>query len=169
VAKHPKILHDVIEKMLADDFETRMKSCDRSCPAPFQGTTFDTDFGTLLQFVSTILLYPDHNTLHPRTRDLIPKLRIWKREYRNSPVRTISNAADRLVGQIEGMPSDLIAQMREMQATSLVCGKMGCRKQTGLTACAACQIQRYCGKDHQKADWKYHKNICNHGLKESTT
>lgn len=61
----------------------------------------------------------------------------------------------------------LISEMRKMQAQSLCCGKVGCRKKEGLIACGKCRIQRYCGQEHQKGDWKYHKKICVKGLVES--
>lgn len=81
-------------------------------------------------------------------------------------MRTISNASERLITQIEGMSPSLIRQMREMQGDSIICGVRNCDVDEGLTACGGCKLQRYCGKDHQKADWKYHKHICNKGLVE---
>ena len=118
-----------------------------------------------------MLLYRDEITgLHPRINELIPKLREWKRTYRNSPTKTIKNASERLVEQIQGMDPTMVAMMRRMQGSSLVCGVSTCRV-TGaerLTVCNGCKIQRYCGRDHQKADWKYHKHICNKGLVEPT-
>ena len=129
--------------------------------------TFDADFGTLLQFLSTILLYPTEiDSLHPNIKDLIPKCKEWTVKYKRSPVRTISNASSRLITQIEGMDPSLINQMRSMQAQSLCCGKLGCRKKEGLIACGKCRIQRYCGQEHQKNDWKFHKKICMKGLIE---
>lgn len=145
-----------------------MRACDRSIDGPFAPATFEDDFGSVLQFLSTILLYPDHlETVHPRINELIPKLRTWKRTYKTSRVKTISNASDRLVTQIQGMDPTLIARMRDMQAQSLVCGNAACGKRTDLTACAGCRIQRYCSREHQKMDWKYHKHICNKGLVEA--
>jgi len=165
IAKHPTILHDTVEKLLAPDLEAAMQACDRSVRGPFPPGSFEADFGSLLQFLSTILLYPDHlETLHPRIKELIPKLKIWKKKYKSSQIKTISNASSRLITQIQGMDRRLIAQMRDLQATSVVCGYETCGKSKDLTACAACKIQRYCGKEHQKKDWKYHKQICNKGL-----
>jgi hypothetical protein len=169
-AKHPALLNDVIEKLLTPDFVDRMKAVTRP-PGPMgiPPAKFDDDFGTLLQFVSTMLLYrAEIETLHPRIDELIPKLREWKRTYKNSPVKTIKNASERLVDQIQGMDPTMISMIRGMQETSLVCGATSCRV-TGperLTVCNGCKIQRYCGREHQKADWKYHKNICNKGLVE---
>jgi hypothetical protein len=169
IAAHPAVVNNVIEKLLAPDFVDQMKAVPRPGGAHFPPATFDDDFGTLLQFVSTMLLYrAEMGSLHPRVDELIPKLREWKRTYRNSPVRTIKNASERLVGQIQGMDPTMIAMMRRMQETSIVCGASSCRV-TGsehLTVCNGCKIQRYCGRDHQKADWKYHKHICHKGLVE---
>lgn len=73
---------------------------------------FDDDFGSLLQFVSTMLLYQaEMESLHPRIKELIPKLKDWKKVYRNSPTKTISNASERMVGQIQGMDPSTIAMM----------------------------------------------------------
>ncbi|PMD41235.1 hypothetical protein L207DRAFT_511150 [Hyaloscypha variabilis F] len=171
-AQHPALLNDVVEKLLAPDFEDRMKAVVRP-PGPrgIPPAKFDDDFGTLLQFVSTMLLYRAEIVgLHPRINELIPKLREWKRTYRNSPTKTIKNASERLVDQIQGMDPTMVAMMRRMQETGLVCGVTSCRVSGAerLTVCKACKIQRYCGREHQKADWKYHKHICNKGLVEST-
>jgi hypothetical protein len=169
IAAHPTLLNNVIEKLLAPDLVDRMKAVPRPGGAHFPAATFDEDFGSILQFLSTILLYRDEmETLHPRIKELIPKLRIWKKTYRNSPVKTISNAADRLVDQIQGLDPKMIAMMRQMQEQKLVCGVSSCRVQgaSQLTVCGVCRIQRYCGKEHQKMDWKYHKHICNKGLEE---
>lgn len=56
VAKHPRLLTDVVEKILAPGFEERM----RAAPRNMGSTTFEGDLGTVLQFVSTLLLCPDH-------------------------------------------------------------------------------------------------------------
>lgn len=138
---------------------------------PFPPATFDDEFGSILQFLSTLLLYTDEmETRHPRINELVPRCRIWKREYKNSRVKTISRAADRLVDQIQGMDQQMITMMRSMQEQSLVCGVASCRVTgAGMTACGGCRVQRYCGRDHQKADWKYHKHICNKGLEEPTS
>ncbi len=168
-AQHPALLNNVIEKLLEPDFVDRMKAVDRPEVPPFPPPTFDADFGNVLQFVSTMLLYRDDiETLHPRISELVPKLREWKRTFRNSPVKTIKNASERLVDQIQGLDPTMISMMRRMQENSLVCGIVSCRV-TGperLTVCNGCKIQRYCGREHQKADWKYHKHICNKGLVE---
>jgi hypothetical protein len=55
IAKTAAIAHDIVEKLLAPDVEKKMKACPR-----VWGARFEDDFGSLLQFVSTMLLYPDH-------------------------------------------------------------------------------------------------------------
>ncbi|KUJ10814.1 uncharacterized protein LY89DRAFT_689418 [Mollisia scopiformis] len=169
IASHPTLLHDVVEKLLANDVVEKMKAVPRPGGANFPAATFDDDFGSLLQFLSTVLLYiDDPSSVHERFQDLIPKLRAWKREFRGSRVRTISNAADRLVGQIQGTDATMLKLIRGMQDSSLVCGVQSCgvRGAAGLTVCGTCKIQRYCGREHQKADWKFHKHICDKGLVE---
>jgi hypothetical protein len=169
VAAHPTLVNSIIEKLLAPDFLDGMKKVQRPGGAHFPAATFDDDFGSVLQFLSTMLLYTDEiETLHPRIKELIPKLRTWKKTYRHSSVKTISNAAERLVDQIQGMDPTMISMMRNMQEQSLVCGVSSCRVggAKDLTVCAVCRIQRYCGREHQKMDWKHHKHICNKGLEE---
>ncbi|RDW74953.1 hypothetical protein BP6252_06095 [Coleophoma cylindrospora] len=167
IAKHPAVVHDVVEKLLDPNVEATMRACDRSSGPQFPPATFEDDFGSLLQFVSTILLYVDQpETLHPRISELIPKCQTWAKTYKNSRVRTIANAASRLVMQIQGMDPAMKAQLKTVQAASLLCGATGCGKRSDLTACAGCKIQRYCGREHQKKDWKFHKHICNKGLEE---
>jgi len=169
IAAHPNLVNNIIEKMLAPDFEERMKSVERPGHGPIPGATFDDDFGSILQFLSTMLLYKaEIENLHPRINELVPKLRTWKQTYKRSRTRTISNASERLVDQIQGMGPTMIAAMRNAQDQTLVCGVSSCsvKGASQLTVCAVCQMQRYCGKDHQKMDWKYHKHICNKGLEE---
>lgn len=141
----------------------------RSAGAMFPPATFEDDFGSLLQFLSTTLIFADAiPELDPRIQELVPKMKTWKREFRNSRVKTIKNAAERLIDQIPGMDQSMIRIMRQMQEQSLTCGALGCgvKGADQLTMCAGCTVQRYCDKDHQKADWKYHMHICNKGLVE---
>jgi hypothetical protein len=35
-----------------------------------------------------------------------------------------------------------------------------CGKTEGIMRCSRCKTAGYCGKKHQKADWKAHKKIC---------
>lgn len=35
-----------------------------------------------------------------------------------------------------------------------------CQKVDGLKRCARCGVVAYCGKEHQLADWKTHKQVC---------
>lgn len=171
VATEPAIINGVIEKLLAPDFVANMKKVVR--PSGNYGippAKFDDDFGTLLQFVSTMLLYKVElgSSLHPRVKELVPKLKEWKKTYKNSPTKTIRNASERLVDQIEATDSMMATMMRKMQEQGLVCGVATCNvtEASQLTVCSTCKIQRYCGRDHQKADWKYHKHICKKGLVE---
>ncbi|KAG4435032.1 hypothetical protein IFR05_009488 [Cadophora sp. M221] len=146
-----------------------MRDVVRPSLGSFPPAGFAEDFGSVLQFLSTMLLYSaEMPSLHPQIKDLIPKLKEWKKTYRNSHVKTIQNVCERMVGQINGMDPEMIAMMRKFQEEALVCGVVSCgvKGSTGLTVCATCKIQRYCGRDHQKADWKYHKHICKKGLGE---
>ncbi|KAF4624757.1 hypothetical protein G7Y89_g13411 [Cudoniella acicularis] len=120
IAAHPTLVNNIVEKLLAPEFLDGMKSVQRPGGAHFPPATFDDDFGSLLQFLSTLLLYRDGmEALHPRIEELIPKLRTWKQTYRNSRTKTISAAAERLVEQIQGMDPTMIAMMRTMQEQSL--------------------------------------------------
>ncbi|KAH7330220.1 hypothetical protein BKA65DRAFT_508924 [Rhexocercosporidium sp. MPI-PUGE-AT-0058] len=169
IAAHPTLTNNLIEKLLTPDFHDGMRDVVRPAFGSFPPAGFAEDFGSVLQFLSTMLLYrAEMPSLHPQIKDLIPKLKEWKKTYRNSNVKTIRNACERMVGQINGMEPEMIGMMRKFQEDALVCGVVSCTV-TGasrLTVCASCKIQRYCGKDHQKADWKYHKHICKKGLVE---
>jgi len=163
IAKERKVMHDVVEKLLDPDLEKKMKPCKR-----LMGARFEDDLGSMLQFVSTMLLYSDQSEgpIHPRLAELIPTLKAWKKKYSGIFIGKVST---RLIPQIEGPthPST-IAAMTERQGESLVCGVVECRKKKDLVACGSCKIQRYCGPEHQKKDWKYHKHICNKGLVEES-
>ena len=152
-------MHDTIEKLLDPNIVNDMKACTRS-----GGASFQADFGTMLQFVSTIMLYPDHlpNPLHPRINDLVPRLRGWKGEVRGTFIDTV---ASRLADQISNPDPTIIEMMRDMQGNFLVCGLISCTKKKDMMSCGKCKIQ-YCCVKHQKADWKVHKKICEKGLVE---
>ncbi|KAE9978313.1 hypothetical protein BLS_000734 [Venturia inaequalis] len=174
IVARPAIINNVIEKLLDPTFVKRMKAVQRPGGFNFPAATFDADFGTLLQTVSTVFLYTDDvNATFPRARELIPKLRQWEREYKRSPVKSISNVCERLIPQIEDAEEmfELATMMRGAMSGSLVCGVASCgiSGPENLTTCSGCHIQRYCGRDHQRADWKYHKRICNKGLVEEET
>lgn len=165
----PNLVNNIIDKLLMPSFQQKMRAAPRPAISFFPPATFDDDFGSLLQFLSTILLYKAEidasgYPLNPRITELMPKLLIWKQ----SRVSFHKTVTDRLVDQIEGMDAEFVATMRKMQEKSLSCGVASCRVRgtTKLTVCSTCRIQRYCGRVHQKADWKYHKHICNKGLEE---
>ena len=116
-----------------------------------------------------MLLYKEEmGEVHPRIAELVPLCKTWMKTFKNSPTRTIKAASERLVDQIPGLDPEMITMMREMQNKYIVCGVASCgiTGKDKLTVCGTCKMQRYCGRDHQKADWKYHKNICAKGLKE---
>lgn len=167
IAQHPTIFNDIVEKMLSPSFEDKMRAAPRPAPPGIPPATFEDDFGSLIQFLSTTMLYDEHMaSKHPRLDELIPQLRAWNRTYADSRVRTIATASERLIAQIQGTNRGMSAGAREVSARSTVCGYERCGKRKGLTACASCRVQRYCGREHQKIDWKYHKHICNKGLVE---
>lgn len=35
-----------------------------------------------------------------------------------------------------------------------------CGRREGLKRCGRCKVVAYCGRDHQKADWKLHRKAC---------
>lgn len=35
-----------------------------------------------------------------------------------------------------------------------------CKTEQGITACTGCQVQYYCGSQHQTVDWPNHKKLC---------
>ena len=67
--------------------------------------------------------------------------------------------------QVQEVMSELVGEGRGMSASERrvsleimpckVCGKTDAIKR-----CAGCMVVGYCGKEHQKADWKTHKKIC---------
>ena len=159
VAKEQKLFTATIDKLLLPDIVEKMKACSRN-PAE---TTFEADFGSMMQFVSTLLLYPENlpTPPHPRINELVPMLRGWSRKYMGGYIGTVS---DRLADQIASPDPITSMIVRGAQVDQLLCGYSGCSKSTGMELCGACKLQRYCCTEHQKKDWKYHKHICNKGL-----
>ncbi|KAH7176003.1 hypothetical protein EDB81DRAFT_30866 [Dactylonectria macrodidyma] len=52
-------------------------------------------------------------------------------------------------------------KLRSQEQTEILSCKV-CRKTAGVKRCGRCKAVGYCGKEHQKADWKVHKKICIH-------
>lgn len=131
-----------------------MKTCTRR-----GGASFEADFGSMMQFVSTLLLRADHlpTPPHPKLQELVPKLKAWKRKYSGM---YIARVADRLADQIAKTESLDLAAVVQAQSQNLVCGYVGCGENRGLNACSRCKLQRYCSQPHQKKDWSWHKGIC---------
>ena len=46
------------------------------------------------------------------------------------------------------------------------CGLLGCSQEVEKGLCGGCGTIRYCGKEHQKEDWRRHKNECKAGAEE---
>lgn len=159
VAKHPQLAHDIIERLLNPTIEADMKACTWS-----SGTTWDAGLGSMLQFVSTILLWHDsQEPVHPRIKELVPKFKAWNRTYRE---KFISKVSDRLADQIASPEALDLGMVKASQKEHLVCGYILCGNKKDMNACGQCRIQRYCSTDHQKKDWKNHKKICCKGLAE---
>jgi hypothetical protein len=158
VAKHPSLFHDTVEKLLNPNILTEMKVCPRN-----GGSSFEAEFASLLQFVSTILLRKEHlpTPPHPRINELVPKLKAWKRKYSG---QFIARVSERLADQIKSPESLDLGAVLNAQNGNLVCGYIQCEKKTDLNACARCKMQRYCSAEHQKKDWGFHKGICGKGL-----
>jgi len=163
VAKEQKLFSATVDKLLLPDIEEKMKACSRNSSE----TSFESDFGGMMQFLSTLLLYPEHlpTPPHPRLSELVPKLRGWKRKYKGG---FVGRVAERLADQIESPDPVSSMMVRETQVSQLMCGYTGCSGSKDMELCGACKLQRYCCTEHQKKDWKYHKHICNKGLVEPT-
>jgi hypothetical protein len=140
--------------------EKDMRACEATRTG---GMTFEADLGTLLQFVSTILLRKEFlpEPVHPRIQELVPKLRAWKRKYSG---KFIGRVAERLADQIASPESLDLDAVKEAQGGNVVCGYASCGVKKELLVCGQCKVQRYCSTEHQKKDWKFHKKICNKGL-----
>ena len=56
-----------------------------------------------------------------------------------------------------------VAQERHIDSSwwrgEILCCKI-CGRIEGVKRCGRCKVVAYCGRDHQKKDWKFHKEIC---------
>lgn len=61
IAAHPNFMNRIVEKLLQPDFETAMRAASARRPVypPFPRPTFEDDFGSLLQFISTVMIWQD--------------------------------------------------------------------------------------------------------------
>ena len=60
-----------------------------------------------------------------------------------------------------------LPQLAKSQAPQCLLASGGCRycgRTVSLLSCGKCRIMKYCSKAHQKADWKYHKKLCDPSL-----
>jgi hypothetical protein len=48
---------------------------------------------------------------------------------------------------------------RSWEPEEILCCKI-CGRREGVKRCGRCKVVVYCGRDHQKKDWKLHKGIC---------
>ncbi|KAL8377052.1 hypothetical protein RB595_007946 [Gaeumannomyces hyphopodioides] len=64
-----------------------------------------------------------------------------------------------------------VQEMSEVGAKSQTCVEITtckvCGKTEGMMRCGRCKVIAYCGKEHQKQDWKIHKRICTPKSEES--
>ncbi|TVY33613.1 hypothetical protein LSUB1_G007670 [Lachnellula subtilissima] len=157
VAKHPSLFADTFSKLLNPNILTEMKACTR-----VGGASFEADFASMLQFVSTILLRKEHlpSPPHPQLQDLVPKLKAWKRKYGG---QFIGRVSDRLADQIKSPDNADFAMVMSAQNQNLVCGFVGCEEKMNLNACARCKMQRYCRQAHQKSDWGFIRKYVRRG------
>jgi hypothetical protein len=44
-------------------------------------------------------------------------------------------------------------------ACALLCQELSCNKR-GPRGCSRCQVARYCGREHQRSDWRHHQHEC---------
>lgn len=82
IAAHPTLMHRVIDRLLQPDFETGMRAAYPKPVPPFSPTPFDEHFCKYLNFILVIMLYQYPEVMHPRFRELEPKLLGWTRKYR---------------------------------------------------------------------------------------
>ena len=56
-----------------------------------------------------------------------------------------------------------LPKLPKSKAPQCLLAKGGCRfcgRTIKLLSCGKCRVMKYCSKEHQKADWKYHKKLC---------
>jgi hypothetical protein len=61
------------------------------------------------------------------------------------------------LASFQSSETKLLSQEQTEISTCKVCGKTA-----GIKRCGRCKAVGYCGKEHQKVDWKVHKKICIH-------
>ncbi|KAH8827837.1 hypothetical protein DL96DRAFT_1120602 [Flagelloscypha sp. PMI_526] len=124
------------------------------------------EIGEIGQFLSTLLALLGGEGINQSDVDkLKPQFKTWERRF---PGRLAGNVGDRCMmmlsnnreAQMMGMG------MRQQLGSSLEeCGGPGCSRKTReggseLLQCARCKIAVYCCSEHQRADWKMHKQVC---------
>ena len=56
-----------------------------------------------------------------------------------------------------------LSKLPKSKAPQCLLASGGCRfcgRTIKLLSCGKCRVMKYCSKEHQKADWKYHKKLC---------
>jgi hypothetical protein len=71
-------------------------------------------------------------------------------QMRHSVEEMIAEATAESQGQGASQPSAHVGNM-----CCRICGKT-----EGIMKCARCKAVAYCGREHQRADWKAHKTSC---------
>jgi len=119
----------------------------------------------LCQFLATMLMLQSHSALSQEDLSAVTvKLQRWSREYRHTFAEDTCSRALMLLAptganQAKKMLANVSKQLNKGTNNCMVCLDERSTKQE-LLQCSRCKTVRYCGTQHQRADWPSHKKIC---------
>ncbi|EIN14158.1 hypothetical protein PUNSTDRAFT_48990 [Punctularia strigosozonata HHB-11173 SS5] len=129
---------------------------------------FDDQIYNTCQFLATMLLWEDsEDALSTETVDVLKRRILHWQSFRPG-VEQEEHPVPRALGLLN-RDAQWVARARrvkqDMTKTRLGCNKRGCAvpfipEQDTLKQCSKCKVARYCTAEHQRADWKEHKNFC---------
>ncbi|TFK57146.1 hypothetical protein OE88DRAFT_1650749 [Heliocybe sulcata] len=119
------------------------------------------------QHLSTMLIYEDSETVLPPslTRTLIDKISAWERVFPSGPdLAPLPRAIGLLKRQVSWVRQGREVR-KSMERKLRGCNLRGCEvpydpAADNLSQCSACKSARYCSTQHQRQDWKTHKQLC---------